>query len=686
VSRTASAAPAGAASTGAAPPAEASDPAEPSPVMVVLSAGALLAFFVALYPALGVHVPIGSDAPVYVWWARLGGAVGLGPLGTGARPAAVGLVAALAGVSPTGAVAAASALGPVVAVALALAAATLATVAVQHPRSQVAFGMVVAFVGAFLGFLVPGYLSTVAFLAPFVGVIAVVVIAAGRPGTAPFLLSGLLLAAAGMFHPLFLLLGAGVSAGAAVALVPGWLASRRDSVPFAASSFGRLAMSWALALPVVGLGLAASGAGTASNVDTSRDSVLRRIHLGALLRDSYRRKLHHDVPWWRSVTGVALALTALPLISTRPARDQAERERGATFWGAMGAWLLITVVGVTLLLLAGSAAPGQRLFVVCLPLPVLAAIGVAAIRLRRRWPTVAAITVCAGLFVASFGSYWWSNRPLVTPVQAEQARAAGEALGRLREGTPLILVVDDRSDKPSLFVTRYANVLRGAVPAARVPDVHIWVGTPGDFLRRTPTVTGLPEHDRLSVDSLRRATPSLRRKPLAIEIQSFDPKNYRAAAALPGSQPLAPGIVALPGHAGVPAARGSPIAGTEQTRPGAGPVSPWLPVWFAPLLLLAFGLAGWPWVTLALPAAGRARTVALAPTVGIGAFGLGAVVIDALGIRLSSGAGSAAIVVVALAGWLAFAVAGRPGRRGRITASASALMPDSPGSAAADPA
>jgi hypothetical protein len=353
----------------------------------------------------------------------------------------------------------------------------------------------------------------------------------------------------------------------------------------------------------------------------------------------------------------------------------------------MATWLIITLVGVALLLLAGSAAPGQRLFVVCLALPILAGLGLSGLRFRSRALTIAAVALGAGLFLAALGSYWWSSRPLVSPGQTVEARAAGSALGALREGTPLIVVADDRSDKPALFLTRYLNVARGAVPAGRVPDVHLWVGTPADFLRNRPTLTGLPEHDRMSTGYRQQVQPSLRRKPLAVEIRSFDAKGYAAAAALPGSKVLAPGVVALPGYLGEPPPTGAPSLSVALTDPGAGPLSPWLPVWLAPILLAGFGLAGWPWIRLALPGADRSRTTALAPAVGIAALGLGAVLTDAVGIRLSSGTGTAVTLVVALTGWAVFASSRfRENRASGVRASANAPTPDNSGSVAADPA
>src|SRR2546423_15576614 len=104
----------------------------------------------------------------------------------------------------------------------------------------------------------------------------------------------------------------------------------------------------------------------------------------------------------------------------------------------------------------------------------------------------------------------WVQEPLVPPAALAQSRAAGLVLAGMPPGTPLILVADDRSDKPALFVTRYANYLRDGVPGDRVPDVHVFPGTAADLLAGRPTLTGPPEHDPPAGRARRRVPPPLR--------------------------------------------------------------------------------------------------------------------------------------------------------------------------------
>src|SRR5207247_2256204 len=155
----------------------------------------------------------------------------------------------------------------------------------------------------------------------------------------------------------------------------------------------------------------------------------------------------------------------------------ADRDRGRLFRGAMAGWLLLTA-GAVVVLLAGASPPAQRLADVCLPLPILAGIGLSSVRPRSTRLGTALVAGGTVLFVAVAWGAWVSSKPLATPGQLAQLRTVGAALGRLPAGTPVVLVMDDQGDKPGLRVTRFANDLRDAVPAARIPDVHVFVGSP----------------------------------------------------------------------------------------------------------------------------------------------------------------------------------------------------------------
>jgi hypothetical protein len=280
------------------------------------------------------------------------------------------------------------------------------------------------------------------------------------------------------------------------------------------------------------------------------------------------------------------------------------------------------------------------------------------------------------LFVVVAWAAWGSSKPLATPAQLAQLRTVGAALGRLPAGTPVVLVMDDRGDKPGLRVTRFANYLRDAVPAARIPDVRVFVGSPSDLLARRPTHTGQTEHDALATSAWLALRPELDRPALAVVVHAIDRSAFADGAALPGARLLGPGALTLPGFDPSPAGR--PPSSGRSTDPGAGPQSPWTPVWLAPAILALLAVAGWPWTRLSLPEPAPATVrLALAPAFGVAAISLVAVAADAVGLRLS-GPGSWAAAAAVVLGWAIL-----PARSG-LRASANDPTPDSSRSAGAD--
>ena len=613
------------------------------------TAGFVLAFYLVLYPIHGYRVPIGSDTPVYVWWARYAGVSGIGGLGTRGRSAIVALLASLSRVTGLPVAAVAGAIAPALATALALAAGALvhATVGRDRPR----FVLTVALTGGFLSLMVPGYLSTLAFGALFVAALAALAEGLEGPGPAPVAGAAALIGAAGLAHLLFLALAAAVLAAVAVALAP---SARRSGDPFPSTGFGRVVMASAGGAALAGVGFLAVGGGTPVP-ETSRDAVLRKAGLGRLLGASYRRKLHHDFPWFRAAT--VLVLAALPLATAQRGRTFRSRlaaadQRRLLFWGAVTAWLAVSVGTVAALLLHFDA-PGQRLAAFCIPLPLLAAVGLTRLWERGEAKRGTAVAVAgAVLFLVMAWLAWGGQHPLVSAGAVSQARAAGTALARQPKGTPLILVADDRHDKPSLFLTRYANYLRDAVPGARVPDVHLFVGSPADLSAGHPGLTGDPEHDALARESWAEVRPLLARQPLAIVMQAFDRGAFRRATSIQGGQGnriIAPGVMALEGYRG---AGCCPPNGAGYTDPGAGPLSPWEPTWLGPALLLLLWAVGLRWSRVGLPNSVLLVRLALAPAMGVAAVSLASIAVDSAGLRLGQAGGWVALAVAVATPWL----------------------------------
>ena len=637
------------------------------PIALAAVTGLLVvALFVVVYPVGGYRVPLGSDTPGYVWWARRAAALGLSAADTGGRPLTVGTMAALSGALGLPVAAVTSAVGPALAAALSLAAAALLHAALGPDRLR--FGLAAVLTAGFLSFLVPGYFSTLAFGACFVAALAVLAHGADRPHAATALVAGVLLGAGGAAHPQFLLVGGAILCGAAVALaifgptrVPGRGGSLRGI-----EGTGAVTVAGALAVGagLTGLGTLAGGPG-GSTLDTSRDAAMRRLGLDALVTRSFTAVLYRYFPWWR--TAIVLPLAALGLGRPRPDG----RPAATLFWGATVTWVLITAAGVAALL-AGLGVPGQRLAAFCLPLPLLAAIG-----LRRRWTRLfpargGAAAGGALAFVVVTWVAWVDAGPLVPSSALAESRAVAAVLATRPAGTPVILVAHEPGPTPARFVIRHQNYLRAEVPPARVPDVLLFPGRPEDLLAGRPTLTGVPEQDRLATDAWVRIRSALPRDPIAAVLESFDPAAYRRAAALPevlGDPDVhrpAPGVVVLPGFTGPAASAAEAPRGAGWTELGAGPISPWAPVWLSPVVLLLFGAVGWPWVRAALPSGDTALWAGLAPAFGLAVAGLAVVVLDGVGLRLAGPAGAAPVLLALVAGMFAARRGG--GSRGPATA------------------
>lgn len=621
-------------------------------------AALVLAFYVATYPVRGVRVPLGSDTPVYIWWARFAGAEGIGAFRTGGRPGIVGLLATLATVTrfPESAVAVAA--GPVLAAAAALAAAAWGHSSLGRDRLR--FALMALLTGSFLSLMVQGYLSTLAFSASFLAALACLAFAIDGRAWAPAAGGGLLLAAGGSAHPAFLLLAAPVLAGVLLALVPAWRRDAKAGIPRSRRGIARVLLASLGGAGVAGAGIGLASIGTAERtVYTGRDMMNARHGLTAEVARSFKQKLFRDFPWFRfaAFTGAALtSLAARGRTAEEGSNSQWIDDRRAAFWGAQFAWLAVTAVGAALLL-SGMAVGGQRLVAFCIPLSVLAAIGARALLApggRRRALPIAAGGLAVASFVVAAWVAWHGQDELVSADALSQARALGFLVGREPGTRPVVVIMNDESERPALSVIRRENYLRQEVPAGRVDDLYVFVGTPRDFLASRPTVVGHREHDLLSRDYWSEIAPLLSERPFVVVLDEFDSASYRQALTVPGARRVGPGMVALPGFG--PSARAIGSRDPALRQPGPGPISPWLPVWFAPALLALAGAVGWPWARVALPHADPPVPIALAPAFGLGVVALAAVAVEAAGLRLSGPAGWFAFVLAVAAGIAAFAL------------------------------
>ena len=628
----------------------------------------ITAFYVLVYPVKSLRVPLGSDTPVYVYWARRAAALGLRSPATGGRPVTVGILASLAATLRIPVAGVASAIGPALAITLALAVAALLDLSVG--RSRLLFVVAGLLTGVFVAAMVSGYFATLTFGVLFVAGVACIAGNFGRTDRMPTAAAALLVATAGLAHPRFLLLALVVLIGSIVWLLPG---SSRIRPPEARATWRpatRVALVGITGAAAAGLSLFGGGWASGVLLDTSRDTVLPRLGLSPLVRSSFKHVLSDAFPWYRALAAVGTAVLGMVVLAVVPRRESAgvpDQPRGANslmevaaadrvrlLWGVLITWLVITVGAIAALLL-GFRAPGHRLAAFCLPLPMVTAMGLVAVRHRwRTRPGLGAVVVASSvvLYTLAFLPGLAGQNPFAAPSAITQSRAAGRLLADQPPRTQLILVADDRGRNPSLPLIRSLNYLRQQVPPGRLLDVHLFPGTPADLIARRPTLTGRIEHDRLTTEYWPGIQKALGRRPVAVVLEAFDRLRYREAhqhrpsGAQAAAFNPAPGLIVLPGFTGSPPVHGLPAALTEI---GSGPFSPWLPLLLTPLVVVAFTGIGWGWARLALPSSDPVNRLALAPAFGIAAFGVASMIVDLSGLRLSPWGGSAALLL-ALAG------------------------------------
>ena len=568
---------------------------------------ALLVWFLAPYALDGFGLPLGPDAPVYLWWIRLAGLEGLSAVGH--RPGAPALALALRGALGLSDVQVVAALEGALGVATGLAASGLVRLGLPRARSS-AWILAGLLAGTFAVHLAAGYLANLAFAVVFLAAAGLLAEGARSGSRRAGVAAALVLGAGGLAHPLFFLLGAGVL------LLSAGLGRRVDpagSIRIAGAVLGAGA--------VVGAGLLAMLAGPRPpTVDTSKDGFLRRAGLLGELRRAYLDRFVHR--WTRYVQWLSVPLAVAGLATVRG------------FLGRfLGAWGLVTLLGVGVCLATGLA-PADRLVTFGFVVPILAALGL--VRLaealgRRRALAAGAVSALTAAMLAGAGIAWHRQEPFLSQLEIERIAEASRWIAATPPGTALVFPVNQSDPAVTFLATRAANVLRAAVPRERIRDVVVVVPAPGgpaDPVRRALS--------RITLADAEGATAERDGRRLDVLLAPFDRPD--AADAGPPWRRVSRGVF-LAGD--VPATPASAVEG--RLRPSS-------PGGIAAATALAIGLlslAGYGWARALL--ADRIAALALAPALGAAAITLVAVALERLGLALDGGAASG-VAVSALGG------------------------------------
>ena len=595
-----------------------------SPLAIAGAGGAAILVIYLIHPVLnGFRLPIGPDGPVYTWLGRLAEARGFLDA-PGGGPGIAGLTSFLDSVLRTEPIESVTLLGPVLAAATGLAAGALleATLGRDSIRTLAA----VLLTGAFAAYLAGGWLANVAMVAVFLAALAVLSLASAS--TRALWSGAALLAAAGLAHRIFIVIGAAILLGAAAWRV---LRALRTSGEIAPGM--RLGMA-AIAGPGAAL---LTGAWIASGLrlpgDTSQDGFFRRTGLRALLLDRYRERFLGDAARAAIPIGAGTGI-AVPWVSSRQTRSEGE----LYLRDVLSSWAAATVAGLIVLLLT-TWGPPYRLIQFAFFLPVAAAAGL-AILLRGSQLRAIAAAALGTAFVAASMVGWYRQAPALSTDEIAAVAEANPTIAASEPGTPLLFLVDTKEKAAAYHVARAANVIKTAVPSARIPDVRIVVGTPDDLLAGIPSTTGDREHDRMATTYLREAE-SLMDRALILVIEPFNVEGFEDATDL--------GDLVAPGVAVLSDAWSEANAQPVKSQSGLAPAVLFL-LSVACLGLLA--ASGWGWARWMLTSAGAHAVALAAPSAGIAVAIIGTVAADRVGL-LPGSAGSLTLnVALALTGYV----------------------------------
>ncbi len=590
--------------------------------MLTAIAFGIVVAMLSLSAVRGFRFPLGADAPVYLWWARLASVDGLSAVAP--RPGVPALLLVLSGTLGAPVTAVTAALEAVLSATIGLGAAVLVRGGSRWGRAAWVLAGILA--GTFAVHLATGYLASLAFAALFLAAAALLVEKVRR-GFATTVAAAGLLGAGGLTHPIFLALGAGILG--LTAMLAHYARKRtggpNDAAHLAAATFGAGA--------VLGAGMLALLPG-APPVDaiTSKDGFFRSIGLGSELGGLYADRLRQH--WMRYVQWASLPLAVAGLWET-----EGLLRRFLVSWGA------VTIAGVGLSLWTGLA-PADRFVTFGFVVPILASFGVGLLwRWLRRWNLALAWIVSValvGAMLAGAAITWWRQEPYMSPEEVAAATAAGHAAASLPPHTPLVFIVDDADATASFLAPRAENVIRASVPPDRIRDVHVYVGRPGLYLANRPTARGDPEFDALSqtyLARIRAAGAGPGGNAVAFVLAPFARADF-AVTRQTGVPTLGPETLVLNDPALAPGATATHF----RTLTSASPLGTFATS--AGTLLLLFGIGfGWSSVTTRDPF----TAFALAPAFGIAALILFGIALERLAVPLT-GAGPPMISAVAAAG------------------------------------
>jgi hypothetical protein len=384
-------------------------------------------------------------------------------------------------------------------------------------------------------------------------------------------------------------------------------------------------------------------------------------------RSTLVAKLSADIPLHRlpvvvpiAAVGVAALVTALrrrgPVAGDggRPVRRWASPSITLTM---LLAWTLVSAAGI-LALAIGRTAPAHRFLAFLLPLSIFAGVGVLAVaRLAGRGRPLAVSIAVAVASVAAIGFLGFRILHVELPrdrgvlwldeAKVHDAAAAAAYLdaARVPEEETVVLIVDDTGPQPTSYVPLMANMIRTVMPPERIPHTYFYMGDVETFLSGEPTIheRSTNYYNRASRYFFRPLERHLAGRPLALILGASYPRFGTYVAEHPESL-VAPGVAVVQG----PTIR-APIRIPPIPRAPRPPIQLGL---MAVAVLGVLVLVGLGWALALLPRAAPVfALVGLSPSFGIAFLVVAGIVVDAVGLPLSSWGALLTVLLAAAPGW-----------------------------------
>jgi len=612
----------------------------------------IMAFFLSVYAANKLPVPLGWDTSKYLWRTSLLKAVGFAHMteavqqGIGVdpgRPAFPVIAATLSATLHVSPFRLAAVLPAVSAAAIGLGAGAFVSVTLRRPIWE--FTATALFVGmsAFVVRLVGPETYQDNLFAAAVFVAAAVPIALSITDRRALIPAALLFGAGGVVHWAFFVFMVATLGLTAAAYLPASIGRwRAGEQAIGDTTSARLA------------GVMLGGIALAAVTILGILHIPREPHLSA---SEFAKKLRQDIPKYKFPLMLPIAVIGAGSLAaaSRRGKDGAEEGGSGTRFvlTLLLAWGAVTLGGYLAFKVLHLRVPAHRFLAFALAIPLLASLGVIAVgRLLARWARpLAAVVVVAALAGAAYLSHvvLFGVQAWMDPAKVTDAAQAGSYLQTTRIGAdrPIVFIVG-RAD--SSYTALMGHMIKATLPAERIGHVYLFVGTPDDYLAQRPLGTpGGPSP--LSVRYLRALAPTYAQNPVALVLSSFNTDAFNRWVEAHPEDLVARNVGLVRGP--------RPQTAVPHAKPPFGGLGGfWVGVLgVASMFVLAAIGVGWAILLL-----GRWLTplplLALSPAVGIAVLVLAGVLVDRVGIRLGGAGGIFALALATVSSWALMGIQG----------------------------